>query len=381
MRFLSLSVTSLLLLAKACSAGDANADVASFLDQYRESSALRLGAAAHHERAVGADSCNASNIRVRKSWYNLSLPERKDYIDAVKCLREKPAVTEASFSSGARNRIDDFAACHVNQTLFVHFSGWFLPWHRYFVWQYETALRDECGYTGAQPYWDWSLYTDDFSADPLFDGSEYSLGGNGVYVPHDTLSGNVPGVPEPQFISRAPGTGGGCVVDGPFANITLNLGPVFPVADGSNRTGLEYNPHCMTRDFLQEVSQQFLTNASLSTLFTQPSMAAFRNDMEQGSHGGGHSYVGGDMFDIFSSPQDPVFYFHHTQVDRMWAIWQEQDPDNRLYAVSDTQTWANSPPSPNVTITDILDYGYVGGRVVMSEVVDPLSGRLCYRYE
>lgn len=27
----------------------------------------------------------------------------------------------------------------------------FLAWHRYFVWQYEKALREECGYKGYQP--------------------------------------------------------------------------------------------------------------------------------------------------------------------------------------------------------------------------------------
>lgn len=26
---------------------------------------------------------------------------------------------------------------------------------RYFLWTYETALIEECGYKGAQPYWDW----------------------------------------------------------------------------------------------------------------------------------------------------------------------------------------------------------------------------------
>ncbi|KAI8954145.1 putative tyrosinase [Xylaria longipes] len=293
----------------------------------------------------------------------------------------RPARTPRSFGPGVRNRIDDFTASHVNQTVYIHFSGWLLPWHRYMVWQYETALRVECGYNGAQPYWDWTLHTDDISQDPLFDGSEYSMGGNGVYVPHGTLNGTVPGVPAPQVITRPPGTGGGCVIDGPFANITVNLGPVFPAAGDSNRTGLEYNPHCLTRDFLQVLAQQFLTSDTVSTLLSQPSMAEFRAYKDQTVHFGGHSYVGGDMGDIFTSPQDPAFYFHHSQLDRMWAIWQEQAPKDRLYATSGTQTWANSPPSPNATISDNLDFGYVGGQVIMFDVMDPLSGLLCYRYE
>jgi tyrosinase len=27
----------------------------------------------------------------------------------------------------------------------------FLPWHRYYIWHYENALRTECNYTGYQP--------------------------------------------------------------------------------------------------------------------------------------------------------------------------------------------------------------------------------------
>lgn len=216
-----------------------------------------------------------------------------------------------------------------------------MPWHRYFVWQYETALRDECGYTGTQPYWDWTLHNDDFTKDPLFDGSEYSLGGNGVRVPHGTVNGTVPGVPSPQVVTRPPGTGGGCVVDGPFANTTLNLGPVFPGGDHNNN-GLEYSPHCLSRDFLQPLSERFLTKEAVAELLSQPTLADFRKNLDDGIHFAGHSSVGGDETDIFTSPQDPTFFFHHCQIDRLWAVWQEQDLAERLYAVSDTITYANS---------------------------------------
>lgn len=33
----------------------------------------------------------------------------------------------------------------------IHYTGNFLPWHRWFTWSYEKALRDECGYNGYQP--------------------------------------------------------------------------------------------------------------------------------------------------------------------------------------------------------------------------------------
>lgn len=35
--------------------------------------------------------------------------------------------------------------------MYIHGNGLFLTWHRYFVWAYEQALRNECGYRGYQP--------------------------------------------------------------------------------------------------------------------------------------------------------------------------------------------------------------------------------------
>lgn len=40
---------------------------------------------------------------------------------------------------------------HINYTLNVHLSGLFLPWHRHFLWLWEKALREECGYPGHLP--------------------------------------------------------------------------------------------------------------------------------------------------------------------------------------------------------------------------------------
>jgi tyrosinase len=36
-----------------------------------------------------------------------------------------------------------------------------------------------------------------------------------------------------------------------------------------------------------------------------------------------HVWVGGDMLPS-SSPNDPVFYLNHCNVDRIWAAWQKQ---------------------------------------------------------
>jgi len=39
------------------------------------------------------------------------------------------------------------------------------------------------------------------------------------------------------------------------------------------------------------------------------------------------------MRDPLASPADPIFYLHHSWVDKIWWDWQEADLENRLYAV------------------------------------------------
>lgn len=133
----------------------------------------------------------------------------------------------------------------------IHYSGTFPPWHRWFVYTYEKALREECGYKGYQPYWDWPKYADAPEDSPLFNGDKYSLGGNGEYIPHDG-----PIIIPPEGVSGDPiplpaGTGGGYVKTGPFANMTVNLGPVGGIQGGAPPGpdgGLGYNPRGLIRD-------------------------------------------------------------------------------------------------------------------------------------
>lgn len=137
----------------------------------------------------------------------------------------------------------------MQQTQTIHFTGNFLGWHRWFLYTYEQALRNECGYRGYAPYWDWLKYVSAPEKSPIFNGDAYSLGGNGKYIPHNgTILLPPPGAPgEP--VQLPPGYGGGCVEKGPFANMKVNLGPLGlsnePPGPGG---GFGYNPRCLRRD-------------------------------------------------------------------------------------------------------------------------------------
>eukprot|EP00755_Sulcionema_specki_P003907 Sspe_Gene.28783::Locus_13226_Transcript_1_2_Confidence_0.800_Length_1535::g.28783::m.28783 len=57
----------------------------------------------------------------------------------------------------------------------------------------------------------------------------------------------------------------------------------------------------------------------------------FRERLEGGPHGSPHVFVGGIM-STFLSPEDPVFFLHHANVDRLWAIWQDCHDHDKIHS-------------------------------------------------
>jgi tyrosinase len=139
---------------------------------------------------------------------------------------------------------------------------------------------------GRFPYWEWGLDAGNMDKSPVFDGSETSMGGNGEYIAghHATVGFGV-----------KPGTGGGCVTKGPFANYTVNLGP------SSLSDPLNYNPRCLKRDLNTAVCAQWASlRNTTDTILNSPDIEIFQAilqgdgrypeslDLGMAVHGGGH---------------------------------------------------------------------------------------------
>ncbi|KAM7211037.1 hypothetical protein V8F06_013585 [Rhypophila decipiens] len=336
--------------------------------------------------------CNLKTAIRRKEWSDLTKKERKEYISAVLCLQSKPSKMSAE-APGTKSRFDDYVVVHLQQTMRNHGSTFFLPWHRLYLWHYENALRTECGYTGYQPYWNWDRYAQDPINSPLFDGSDTSMSGNGVFVPHPGVG--VPSAP-PPFNMIPPAQGGGCVTTGPFRNMSVNIGPLAPtlkdIKPNPQPDGLGYNPRCLRRDLNRNSAAVTTANYTYSLITSNENMYWFQTVMEGqfdqgkwGVHAGGHHTVGGDPAgDFYVSPGDPVFWLHHAMIDRVWWIWQVQDLEKRLKDLSHTMTMNNSPPSRNGTLEDENNLGRLYGDVLTRDLMSTLGGmggRLCYIYE
>ncbi|KAH8195633.1 hypothetical protein TruAng_010190 [Truncatella angustata] len=314
------------------------------------------------DEGLAKRSCSIFNAKVRREWSTLSAKERKSYTSAVNCLMTLPSKYDPAVVPGAKSRYDDFVAQHINQTLTIHGTGSFLSWHRYFVWSYETALREECGYAGYQPYWNWFSYQNDLTKSPVFDGSDTSISGDGSFVSHN---GSVGGA---GTIFLPSGNGGGCITTGPFKNMTANLGPISPTMAGQAKVNstFAYNPRCLKRDLTNYASSNWLTVNNLVNLTlgsASHSIGSFQNELQGrfsqgflGLHAAGHFSIGGDAGDLFSSPVDPAFWLHHAMLDRIYWLWQALHL-NQALSIAGTITLFNNPPSRNTTLEDVIFMG------------------------
>jgi tyrosinase len=118
--------------------------------------------------------------RVRTEWDSYSNDDKHAYVNAINCLRGKPA---SGMFPPAGNRYEDLVRLHQSLTPNVHDNAKFLVWHRYFVWVFEDMLRTECGFDRNLPWWDEGRNTGRFASSSVFSGEFYgaiAIGGNCV---------------------------------------------------------------------------------------------------------------------------------------------------------------------------------------------------------
>ncbi|KAL2265967.1 hypothetical protein VTJ83DRAFT_5319 [Remersonia thermophila] len=226
----------------------------------------------------------------RRAWHTFTDAEKRAYIDAELCLMAKPATLGLN---GTKNRFEELQWTHQHQASIVHNVGAFLPYHRLLMWAHEKLLREECGYQGAQPYWDEVRDAGKFSTSDVLDPVT-GFGGNGVGAY-------------------------GCIADGPFVNFTNSLGPGY-------RIGFE---HCIYRFVSDSVSRR-AAQSYIDECYQHTTFVDFWPCAEGAPHNGGHGGIGGKMNDPIASPGDPIFYLHHSFLDKVWWDWQELNQSARL---------------------------------------------------
>jgi len=229
----------------------------------------------------GQSDC-PTNHRHRKPWQTISDKERELYIDGFKILSEM-GVTQK------------FTESHIENA--EHSNSEFLPWHREYIYLMENAIRSLGGEYSCftLPYWDWTLEPTpaDVAAGASLFILDSGLGGDGA---------------------------GECLDDVVWGN-----GSYAPYTASRVRS-----EECLIRDVDYVSSAGTCTFYSASQVMDlidySPRYQFFRPFLEGTPHPLPHVCVGGpslgDMATLYS-PNDPIFFVHHSFVDFIWALWQD----------------------------------------------------------
>lgn len=246
-----------------------------------------------------------------------------------------------------------------------HQTWFFAPWHRGYLLALEAQVRADVIKLGgpstwALPYWDYfgdtkqhkqynippaftQLTLPDGSPNPLYVAARYGPNGMGtdIYVPTPQAIKDHPGIPAPPPVTQD------CMCNTTFQGDETT--PEFGGPDtsamgcfwhGGGKSGLlESNPHNLV-----------------------------------------HNYVGGPnteglMGDPGLAALDPIFYFHHSNIDRMWAGWNDV-----LGNANPTDAkWLNGPAACGDAVF-VMPMAGQGSWVYTPQQMSSLSG-LNYQYE
>jgi tyrosinase len=66
--------------------------------------------------------------------------------------------------------------------------------------------------------------------------------------------------------------------------------------------------------------------ARLDALLKLTDYTDFTRGLEVDPHNKGHVALGLPMARVPTAPSDPIFWMHHAEVDRIWAMWQDKNP-------------------------------------------------------
>ncbi|MBI2689708.1 MAG: tyrosinase family protein [Acidobacteria bacterium] len=80
------------------------------------------------------------------------------------------------------------------------------------------------------------------------------------------------------------------------------------------------------------------TSGQPATALAQTNFNDFSPELEGAPHGSVHVDVGGDMGAFNSAARDPIFYAHHSNVDKIWSDWMAADVTHTAPA---TAAWQN----------------------------------------
>ena len=229
----------------------------------------------------------------------------------------------------------------VQEVLFAHFGSSFLPWHRYYLLQYESELRhigEKMGISNfTLPYWDWTptssclMFTHELFGTPEYSDSVVNVNGalfeNGKWpvicdqlfrlkAENEHLTVNATECAQVKTL---------CDIEGDHvANRPLQRGAV---TDLRNLRLPDYKLIAMslTPDQIEGTyGLTYYLEGDTEQCAGEAVKCAYDANEDTNMHGLVHEYMGGQMSTGGTAPNDPVFFLHHANVDRIYERWLQK---------------------------------------------------------
>lgn len=279
-------------------------------------------------------------MNTRKSVYEMTLREKETFVQAILKLKYTPSPISG-------NTWDTYVKWHQEAWFFnpipaegegngsylsySHFCPAFYPWHRQYLRLLELDLQAISGDASLSiPYWDWAMdqallhhpnpkkrkKPEDL---PIWDAG--FMGGNGdskddwrvAYGPFSYKLGRW------SLIIRTP-------MDFDSTQPRDSFLRAEPDQDLRRQFGGGYIDTELELPSLEEVQSVLKTVPYDSPPWNGEKQSVGFRKASEGLHGRGHMWVGWSM-SPWTSPNDPSFFLHHSNVDRLWAKWQDLHPD------------------------------------------------------
>lgn len=271
----------------------------------------------------------------RKSAFDLSTIEIQRLRDAYAAMREL-SIKDPKDPRGWRQQAN--VHCYYCSGGYdtigteIHGNWSFLPWHRCYLYMHERILGALIGYPDFRlPYWDWDTIPDvgpnsRRTVPPVYDAANYQVtqpttmsianslldrtrAGSSTYVIPDETVGKV--AIKTVMCQTGENFMGGPGIEGPQSNGQagqLEQSPHGPV-------------HLWTGDPRTEPNQPAPFGCFYPTVYpydpTNPNSYPTNQTLLGNPNGNGCV----DMGVLATAAQDPIFFSHHANIDRLWDIW------------------------------------------------------------
>ncbi len=298
--------------------------------------------------------------------------------------------------------------CNWYRTAFVHFldcphgNWWLFPWHRGITGWTEQMVRRLSGFEGfAFPYWDWTANPEVPAAlyqgllnpgNPAFigDATSFSQKFRGVL----TAAGYwAPGSTRLQQLTERGITSEDVLWDQILNPQNPDYPAFFPVPTYPNVRNPDARLDCVAANAVSSTILQSAMAAQDYETFSSPAapnhsvMKGFavlegypHNKVHNNTGGIVHPIVNGQcdqstatntggLMQAFLSPVDPLFFLHHSNIDRLWDAWTQRQIAAGLPYLpqADFDAWAkeeflffSDADGKPVTKTHAGDYAAIG---------------------